>query len=167
MTSIAALAMVLDDHRHIAEMEGMIKTIREELKDNITRFRHSNFTFCVGLAIWDKVRSLKTTSKALYQCNWESNIFRVSENSARLDNMAREIRELKNDMAREIGENHFINATERTKFSGFLWTAPDLTTWPTRWESWRTTWPGFVSQTFTFCVGITTRLVAITFKHTF
>ena len=60
VTSIAALAMALDDHHHIAEMknhshiaemEGMIKTIREELNDNIARFRHSNFTFCVGVAI--------------------------------------------------------------------------------------------------------------------
>ena len=49
VTSIAALAMALDDHRHIAEMEGMVKTIREELKDNMTRFRLSNFYFlCWG-----------------------------------------------------------------------------------------------------------------------
>ena len=42
VTSIAALAMVLDDHsHHIAEMEGMAKTIRE-LKDNITRFCHTS-----------------------------------------------------------------------------------------------------------------------------
>ena len=55
MTSTAALAMEL--HSHNAEMEGMVKTIREELKDNITRelkdsitrFRLSNFYFlCWG-----------------------------------------------------------------------------------------------------------------------
>ena len=44
MTSIAALAMALDDHRHIAEMEGMVKTIREDLKDNITRELKDNIT---------------------------------------------------------------------------------------------------------------------------
>ena len=53
VTSIAALAMALDDHHHIAEMknhshiaemEGMAKTIKE-LKDNMTRFRLSNFYF--------------------------------------------------------------------------------------------------------------------------
>ena len=49
MTSTAVLAMVLDDHsHHIAEMEGMAKTIKE-LKDNMTRFRLSNFYFlCWG-----------------------------------------------------------------------------------------------------------------------
>ena len=58
VTSTAALAMALHDQRHIAEMknhshnaemEGMVKTIREELKDNITRFRLSNLYFlCWG-----------------------------------------------------------------------------------------------------------------------
>ena len=51
VTSTAALAMALHDQRHIAEMknhshnaemEGMVKTIRE-LKDN--RFCFSNFYF--------------------------------------------------------------------------------------------------------------------------
>ena len=77
VTSTATLAMALHDHHdhiaemknhsHNAEMEGMVKTIREDLKDNITRelkdnitrelndnitrFRLSNFTFCVGVAI--------------------------------------------------------------------------------------------------------------------
>ena len=80
----------------------------EELKNNMARFCPANFTFSVGVAIWDKVRSLKTTSKALYQCNWESNIFRVSENSARLDNMTNEIGELKNDMARFCLSNFYF-----------------------------------------------------------
>ena len=46
VTSNAGLAMALDDldhSSHIAEMK--------ELKDNMTRFRLSNFTFCVGVAI--------------------------------------------------------------------------------------------------------------------
>ena len=52
VASTAALAVVLDDHSsHIAEMEGMVKTIREELKDNITRFRLSNLYFFVGVAV--------------------------------------------------------------------------------------------------------------------
>ena len=58
MTSTAALAMALHDqrhiaemknHSHIAEMEGMVKTIRE-LKDNMTRFCLSNFYFLDALA---------------------------------------------------------------------------------------------------------------------
>ena len=60
VTSNAVLAMALDDldhsshiaemknQSHIAEMEGMAKTIKE-LKDNMTRFRLSNFYFlCWG-----------------------------------------------------------------------------------------------------------------------
>ena len=58
MTSTATLAMALHDQRHIAEMknhshnaemEGMVKTIRE-LKDNMTRFCLSNFNFLDALA---------------------------------------------------------------------------------------------------------------------
>ena len=58
VTSTAALAMALDDrshiaemknHSHIAEMEFMVKTIRE-LKDNMTRFCLSNFYFLDALA---------------------------------------------------------------------------------------------------------------------
>ena len=59
MTSTATLAMALHDHHdhiaemknhsHNAEMEGMVKTIRE-LKDNITRFCLSNFYFLDELA---------------------------------------------------------------------------------------------------------------------
>ena len=60
MTSTAVFAMALGDHRHIAEMknhshiaemEGMVKHIKEELKDNITRFRLSNLYFFVGVVI--------------------------------------------------------------------------------------------------------------------
>ena len=58
VTSTAVFAMALHDqrhiaemknHSHIAEMEGMVKTIRE-LKDNITRFCLSNFYFLDELA---------------------------------------------------------------------------------------------------------------------
>ena len=59
MTSTATLAMALHDHHdhiaemknhsHNAEMEGMVKTIRE-LKDNMTRFCLSNFYFLDALA---------------------------------------------------------------------------------------------------------------------
>ena len=72
MTSTAVLALSL--HSHNAEMEGMVKTIRE-LKDNMTRFCLSNFYF----PCWEELfRSLKTTPdilKAQYQCNWKHNIF--------------------------------------------------------------------------------------------
>ena len=59
VASTAALAIVLDhqsshiaemkNQSHIAEMEGMAKTIRE-LKDNMTRFCLSNFYFLDALA---------------------------------------------------------------------------------------------------------------------
>ena len=68
VTSTAVLAKALDHHSlDIAEMK--------ELKDNIIRFRFSNFYFlCWGHNMRSGSGCLKTKpdiSKVLYQCNWE------------------------------------------------------------------------------------------------